>query len=577
VSAPPAGRIPTEHERLLADQRDRWLRGDRILVESYQASQPTLSSDPERLLDLIYNEIDLRERLGERPGLDEYVRRFPHLELPLRDQFEIHRLLASNTGTVTMAEDRRARAVGVEEATARSGPANGQGPSPPGRGGPGDSRGLTPPGYEILCELGRGGMGVVYKARHVSLNRVVALKTILVGPHASVPQRARFRAEAEAAARLQHPNVVQVFDVGEHASCPFLAMEYVAGGSLASRLDGTPVPPRAAATLTRTLADAVHAAHRAGVIHRDLKPANVLIAGDGTPKITDFGLAKRFDAGDGHSATGDILGTPSYMSPEQAEGRVSEVSPATDVYALGSILYELLTGRPSFKAATPLETVRQVLAMEPVPLRRLQPDVPRDLETVCLKCLEKAPEKRYPSAEALAEDIRRFLAGAPVLARPGGLPERFARWCRRQPALAAAGGLAAVLVASLVTFSVAFGVQRTRAAERLRQERELASARFTLALGAVKDYHTGVSEDILLKQPEFKDLQARLLRAPQAFYERLRASLEAGGTTDREGREALAEACENLGDLTLRIGSPNDAEADYVQALAVRDAMARLS
>jgi serine/threonine protein kinase len=318
--------------------------------------------------------------------------------------------------------------------------------------------------YEILAEVGRGGMGVVYKARQKSLKRLVALKMILSGAHAGTEELARFHTEAEAVARLQHPNIVQIYEIGEHGGRPFLALEFVDGGSLADRLREAPLAPGPAARLLETLARAVHDAHRQGVVHRDLKPANILLGspspptprprsgGEGsnppplapsgrgagseglaTPKITDFGLAKRLDEDQQRTRTGAILGTPCYMAPEQAQGRVHEVGPLTDVYALGALLYECLTGRPPFQGATPLDTMDQVLKDEPVPPRRLQPQLPRDLETICLKCLEKDPRKRYASALDLADDLARFRAGASIRARPMGPLERVGRWCRRNP------------------------------------------------------------------------------------------------------------------------------------------------
>jgi WD40 repeat protein/tRNA A-37 threonylcarbamoyl transferase component Bud32 len=305
-------------------------------------------------------------------------------------------------------------------------------------------------GYDILGELGRGGMGVVYKARQHAPNRVVALKMILAAEHAGAAAVARFRNEAEAVARLQHPNIVQVYEVGEHQGRPFFTLEYVDGGGLDKKLDGTPQPPRQAAQLIQTLARAVEAAHAAGVIHRDLKPANVLLTAAGEPRLTDFGLAKQLGSLHGQTESGAILGTPSYMAPEQAAGKGKEVGPATDVYALGAILYECLTGRPPFKAATPLDTILQVIDAEPVPPARLQPQVPRDLETICLKCLEKAPARRYAGAAALAEDLRRFLADEPILARPVGSVERLVKWARRRPAVAALA--AAVVLVTAVGF-----------------------------------------------------------------------------------------------------------------------------
>jgi WD40 repeat protein len=328
------------------------------------------------------------------------------------------------------------------------------------------------PGYEFLEELGRGGMGVVYKARQLSCDRVVALKMILTGPQAGAPERERFRTEARAVARLQHPGIVQLYEVGEVEGQAFFTMEYVAGGSLAERLNGTPLPPREAADLVQQLARAMHAAHQAGVVHRDLKPGNVLLTfsreppasagpalaggsrlNEAVPKITDFGLAKRLDADRGQTASGAIIGTPSYMAPEQASAKRGQVGPAADVYALGAILYELLTGRPPFKGATQLDTVLQVIGEEPVTPRALQPKTPRDLETICLKCLAKAAGKRYAIANDLADDLRRYLDGRPIVCRPIGPLGRGWRWCGRNPLIA--GLLAAVAVTLLAGAAVA--------------------------------------------------------------------------------------------------------------------------
>jgi WD40 repeat protein len=296
-------------------------------------------------------------------------------------------------------------------------------------------------------------MGVVYRARDVKLNRLVALKMILAGGHAGEAELARFRREAEAVAQLQHPHIVQIHEIGEQDGLPYFALEFVAGGSLADRLDGTPLPQQQAAQLVGTLARAMHAAHERGIVHRDLKPANVLLTAEGAPKVTDFGLAKRLDM-EGQTQSGAVMGTPSYMAPEQAAGKSKEIGPAADVYALGAILYELLTGRPPFKAATSLDTILQVVSNEPVAPRQLQPGTARDLDTICLKCLCKEPGKRYSSAEDLAEDLRRFQSGEPIAARPVGRLERGWRWCRRNPAVASL--LALVAVTLLVGTGVAW-------------------------------------------------------------------------------------------------------------------------
>ncbi len=361
----------------------------------------------------------------------------------------------------------------------------------------------TVAGYEILRKLGQGGMGVVYQARQVSLNRLVALKMIRAGADADAEDLARFRTEAEAVAHLQHPNIVQIYEVGEQAGRPYFSLEFVDGGSLDAKLAGTPLAAQPAAQLVETLARAIQYAHERGVIHRDLKPANILLQSGTTnhtnhtnqnqtertsgltgpsaapssfdscdswlnflPKITDFGLAKRVDVESGQTRTGAIVGTPSYMAPEQAQARGKEVGPLADVYSLGGILYDLLTGRPPFKAQTALDTVLLVISQDPVPPSRFQPGVPRDLETVCLKCLEKDARKRYASAGALADDLRRFLDGRPIQARPASPWERAAKWARRRPAQAALAVLLALLAVGLPVGGLWYaGHERQRAAE----------------------------------------------------------------------------------------------------------------
>jgi WD40 repeat protein len=303
-------------------------------------------------------------------------------------------------------------------------------------------------GYEILDMLGRGGMGVVYKARQLALHRVVALKMILAGAHADAEELRRFRREAEAAARLQHPGIVQVFEIGEYQGLPFMALEYCAGGSLSRKLAGMPLPPREAARLTAAVADTLEAAHQKQIVHRDLKPQNVLLTESGAPKIADFGLARKLDSASVGTHTGAVVGTPSYMPPEQARGE--RVGPAADVYALGAVLYELLTGRPPFVGPDAMAILSQVFYKDPLRPHRLQPTVPRDLETICLKCLHKEPGQRYLAARDLAEDLRRFQAGEPIVARPAGRLERAWKWARRHPARAMVAVLVPLLALLLV-------------------------------------------------------------------------------------------------------------------------------
>ncbi len=319
----------------------------------------------------------------------------------------------------------------------------------PGASAPGPVAPVRVPGYEVLRELGRGGMGVVYLARQEGLNRHVALKMILHGAHAGAEGLARFRAEAQAIARLQHPNIVQVYAVGEQDGLPFFALELCPGGSLAQRFAAGPLPAEAAAGLVSRLARAVHAAHQAGIVHRDLKPANVLLAIDGTPKVSDFGLAKQLGAAGDQTRSGAILGTPNYMAPEQAAGHNRAVTPATDVYALGAILYEALAGRPPFQAATLVETLEQVIRQEPPGPRRLRGDVPADLEAVALQCLEKAPGRRYASAAELADDLDRWQRGEPVQARRQGMLYRLGKRLRKRRRLLVAAAAAALALAAL--------------------------------------------------------------------------------------------------------------------------------
>ncbi|MFN0021724.1 MAG: protein kinase domain-containing protein [Pirellulaceae bacterium] len=316
------------------------------------------------------------------------------------------------------------------------------------------------PGYRMDAVLGQGGMGVVYKAWHLRLNRPVALKMLLSGPYARPQELERFLREAEAVAALNHPNIVQIHDSGEVEGRPYFTMELVEGGSLARKLSGTPLSASEAASLMVEVAAAVEAAHRSGIIHRDLKPANILLTADGALKVSDFGLARQQDSGSGITLTGVPLGTPSYMAPEQARGEKDAVSPATDIYSLGAILYECLTGRPPFKAETMAATLQQVLADEPVSPARLNPRVPRDLETICLKCLNKEPHKRYASSQTLADDLGRFQLGEPIKARPVGLVERAVCWVRRRPALAGALASGVLLAAALIATVVWWNGQR---------------------------------------------------------------------------------------------------------------------
>jgi WD40 repeat protein len=331
--------------------------------------------------------------------------------------------------------------------------------------------------YELLAEIARGGMGVVFRARHVHLHRVVALKMILGGLLARPDDLQRFQTEAEAAAQLQHPGIVALYEIGTHEGQPYISMEYVQGSSLAQLAAAGPVPGLTAARYLEKTARAVHFAHSKGILHRDLKPANVLLDEQDQPKVTDFGLAKLLQTDSGQTRTGVVIGTPSYMSPEQASAR-KDLGPECDVYSLGAILYELLTGRPPFRGETALATLALVAEQEPVLPRLLNPKVDLDLETICLKCLEKAPARRYRSAEALAEDLARYQNGEPIAARRVGTVGRAVKWCRRKPAAALLLAVSALAVLTLVIGGLAFGViQRDLRDEAERQHREADRAK----------------------------------------------------------------------------------------------------
>jgi serine/threonine-protein kinase len=452
----------------------------------------------------------------------------------------------------------------------------------------------TVAGYDIIGVLGRGGMGVVYKARQRGLKRLVALKMILSGDHASEQELVRFRAEAEAVAHLQHPNIVQIYEVGEEQGLPYFSLEFVDGSSLNRKIAGTPLPPREAAALLQQLAEAMHYAHEHGIIHRDLKPANVLLTNDGTPKVGDFGLAKRVADDSGQTKPGTVLGTPSYMAPEQAAGRLAEVGPLSDQYSLGAVLYEMLTGRPPFKGSTTFDTLEQIRTQEPVPPAQFQPNVPRDLDTICLKCLQKDRSKRYASAADLAEDLRRFLAGEPIQARPVGRAERLWRWCKRNPRVAALSAAVALLFLfwALTASALAWGlklqtdearkqtINAQESAEQARKEkvtaeRNMQNAKDTtnrtielmLELGA--NLHSQV-DGMLLNPPAAPRQRRQVLALVHKSLLQLREMLEKLGTT-KYGASRVYVA---LGDLYLRLGKGQEAQKMYKQGY---DAMEKLA
>jgi WD40 repeat protein len=536
---------PGDLDKAKRRQKASWQGGVPETVEQLVADFPALASSPDDLLDLIYTEALYREDRGERPSPEEYAARFPALAGELADLFAVHRVFNPPPAHGSALA-----------ATVPLRPSPAEAPLLP-----------TFPDHEVLEVLGKGGMGVVYRARHRALGRLVAIKVLRGDGPASGEERERFLREARATAQLNHPNLVQLYEVGETAAGPYFVMELVEGGTLAARLAGAPLAARAAAELVLALAEAVQHAHERGIVHRDLKPANVLLGpakpqaaeegrfpssaacGLAGPKIADFGLAKWLESGQGLTETDALLGTPSYMAPEQAAGRNREVGPAADVYALGAVLYECLTGRPPFLGATALDTAVQVVNDEPVAPRSLNPRLPVDLETVCLKCLYKAPARRYASAAELANDLRRFLDGQPVRARPTGALERAWKWARRRPAAATLVAVSLAAAAALLLVGLVYDarlVRKTEEAKRLEGQarRALADAEenryrawFRAAWQAYQDDDVPLARDHYLDRcpPEHRRWEWYLLR-------RLVGAEERTLTVSRAAVHALAFA-----------------------------------
>jgi serine/threonine-protein kinase len=521
------------------------------------------------------------ERAGSAPDRAELLARHPDLAAELRSFFADRDRFGQLVAPLGLTA--------LEDTARTVPPSDGSNPAPP----PGPRLRYVGD-YELLEEVARGGMGVVYKARQISLHRTIALKMILAGQLASAADVQRFKTEAEAVANLDHPHVLPIYEVGEHDGQPYFSMKLVEGGSLAQRAAGFRADPRAAARLVATVARAVQHAHERGVLHRDLKPANILLDADGQPHVTDFGLAKRVagpgrEPGEALTQSGAIVGTPGYMAPEQAAGKKG-LTTAADIYGLGAVLYELLTGRPPFQADTPLNTVLQVLEREPERPATLNPRVPRDLETICLKCLHKEPARRYATAEALAADLEHWLCGEPIVARPAGSAERLWRWCRRKPLVA---GLAASLVLVFVGGFAGVTVlwlhaerqtllaqqQQARAEEKekeARQERERvqglkdaeaeqrrqAEQGFQQARAAVDRYLDKVTGDPRLRDARFRQLRRDLLLEASHFYWQF--------IKDRAGdpnvHADLGWAHFKLAVIATELGDPAGAAADYARA-----------
>lgn len=617
----PAASVSEQAEVLFVDQFQRSRAGLALPVEAYLQRLPLVAAEEAIKLQLVVEEFGHRWGRGDEPTPDEFVARFPELKDRLLETLSLSpaggETVAAAPGSATdITFDSGASSAAAATKTARFA------------------------GYELLHEIARGGMGVVYKARQTKLNRVVALKMIKSGELAGEEEVRRFKAEAEAAAQLDHPNIVPIYEVGESGLQHFFSMGFVDGASLADRLNDGPLPPREAAELLGTIAAAVQYAHEQGIVHRDLKPANVLLTAAGgsssasvesddtrpgigstagsrvdhssigrnrlpIPKITDFGLAKNFAADSDMTATGQVLGTPSYMPPEQAAGATEKIGPLADVYALGALLYATLTGRPPFQAANVMETLKQVLEREPVSPRTQNPAVDRDLETICLKCLEKDPRKRYPSASDLADDLTRYLAGEPITARPLGPFARSLRWCRRNKTAAALVALLLVfsfggtaVAVNQMRLSTALGREKDRAdkkvvelaaalgretAEKRRADRKAADLAIALnrvtsefnraesnlvwADRTVKNFILEIAEDggPLSRTPGTQPVRRRLLQMGREYYRKLIDDNPGAALSPR-----LAQANFQLGYvLTRESGQRRKAEKAYQKAVDI--------
>jgi len=543
-----------ENENLTETQHQEILEQYRQAIRNAEAPDPDLylADRPEEvreklLIEFIKIDLTTRHTNDETLIIDDYLNRYPeHTEL-IRDLIATKRQVSTIMPPPAEAETGFAATIAPGSQTRSS------------------SQYLPRQfgDYELLKEIARGGMGVVYLARQNSLKRHVALKMILSGELAGEQEVRRFYSEAEAAAHLDHIGIVPIYEVGQLDGQHFFSMGYIDGECLSDRVNDGPLPPQEAAGLVRQVADAISYAHQRGVIHRDLKPSNILMDKWGQPKVTDFGLAKKLAGDSSLTATGDVMGTPSYMPPEQAGGNTGNVGPLADVYSLGAVLYQLLIGRPPFQAATSIETIVQVLNTDPVAPRSMNASIPKDLETICLKCLEKDPHRRYQSAALLSEELQRFLDGEPIQARPVAAPARFWRWCKRKPLIA---GLSAAVVISLLTgmsVSIYYRMVAEQRAERAEQGTRIALTTLESVINTVQEKLRNI--------PAAREIRQELLKNSMTDLKRLSGEVKSQGRVDLNTANVLVD----LGLLFQEVGDDSGmnatsaAETNYKNAVAI--------
>ncbi|MFN6128846.1 MAG: protein kinase domain-containing protein [Planctomycetota bacterium] len=572
-------------ESLQQDQKSRWEKGDRVPVAFYLKQYPELRRDLGVFKLLVLEEMRLRESAGEPIDKEAFLREYPECRDVIdsyQSTFEtVSPSLAQFVQTTTPAPDPNATLAPAPYGDAtvlyEPAPATDEFATMPAastttsRAIAREPSAIYPviPGFEILSELGRGGMGIVFRARQISANRIVALKIVrndqldMLPPKARADALGRFTTEAHAAASLQHDNLVSVYEVGEVPSktpggtpLHYYAMRFVQGDSLFDLVRDGPLENRRAAAYIQKVASALQAAHDQGILHRDMKPHNVMIEkGSDRPLVTDFGLAKIVDSGNTMTYAGQVMGTPSYMSPEQAVD-AGNVTPAADQYSIGATLYHILTGRPPFVASSVPDTIRQILDKQPVSLRELNSSVHRDLETICLKSIQKDPVRRYANCKDLADDLQRYLDGVPIVARPVGRAERLWRWCRRNPGTAAMIGSVAILALSTMA-AIVIGYRNTSAALAVSE------SRLEKALQVVDELFTRVSEDELLNEPGMQPLRRELLEKALKHYQYFLS--ESGGSSKLA--DEVASAHYRVGMIQQLTGNLESAESELKLAL----------